>query len=294
VNYSLSRWSHLPYLTLEALDHFIKQALAEDIGPGDYSTLASIPVSAQGRAKLLCKSEGILAGVALAERIFTTYDPALKMEVLIAEGSPYTYGDVAYKIWGSSASILSCERLVLNCMQRMSAIATRTARLQGMIAHTNCRLLDTRKTTPNFRIAEKWAVAIGGGFNHRFGLYDMVMLKDNHIDFCGGIEKAILITQEYLKKHSLDLSIEVEVRNEHELTEALATGGIQRVLLDNMTPSEITSCLVLIGGKVESEASGGITEENLIAYAQTGVDYISSGSLIYAAGSLDLSLKAID
>lgn len=283
----------LAYLTHEHITHFIREALTEDIGPGDYSTLACFPPDERGRVKLLCKDDGILAGVEMARHILAYYDPEARMEILMQDGEAFKKGDIAFYVEANVQTLLSCERLLLNCMQRMSGIATHTRRLADKVAHTRCRLLDTRKTTPNFRLAEKWAVHIGGGTNHRFALYDMVMLKDNHIDFCGGISAAVSKTVDYLNTNSLDLKIEVEVRNMDELREAVSQPGVFRVLLDNMTPAQVAECVHFIQGRVETEASGGINETNLAAYAETGVDYVSLGTLTYGARPLDLSLKAI-
>lgn len=281
------------YLTQQALTEFIKSALREDVGDGDHSSLASIPADAQNQARLLVKGNGILAGVELAEMIFKEVDPNLKVEVLIKDGANVKVGDVALTVTGKAQSILTSERLVLNCMQRMSGIATYTNRLVKMLEGTNTRLLDTRKTTPNFRICEKWAVLIGGGQNHRYGLYDMVMLKDNHIDYAGGIEKAVKATQEYLKSKGKDLKIEVETRNIDEVKQAMEVGGIHRIMLDNMTPAQMKEAVQLIGGRYETEASGGITDETLREVAETGVDFISVGALTHSIKSIDLSLKAV-
>lgn len=281
------------YLTPEALSEFIKAALREDVGDGDHSSLASIPAEAQNQARLLVKGNGILAGVELAEMIFKAVDPNLNVEVLIKDGTRVNVGDVALTVSGKAQSILTSERLVLNCMQRMSGIATYTNRLVKMLEGTNTKLLDTRKTTPNFRICEKWAVLIGGGQNHRYGLYDMIMLKDNHVDYAGSIEKAVKATHEYLKRLGKDLKIEVETRNLDEVKQALAVGGIHRIMLDNMSPAQMKEAVALIGGKYETEASGGITDETLREVAETGVDFISVGALTHSIKSLDLSLKAI-
>jgi nicotinate-nucleotide pyrophosphorylase (carboxylating) len=281
------------YLTPQALTEFIQAALREDVGDGDHSSLASIPAEAQNQARLLVKDNGILAGVELAEMIFKEVDPNLKVEVLIKDGSSVKVGDVALTVSGKAQSILTSERLVLNCMQRMSGIATFTNRLVKMLEGTNTKLLDTRKTTPNFRICEKWAVLIGGGQNHRYGLYDMVMLKYNHVDYAGSIEKAVKATQEYLKRLGKDLKIEVETRNLDEVKQAMAVGGIHRIMLDNMTPAMMKEAVELIGGQYETEASGGITDETLREVAETGVDFISVGALTHSIKSLDLSLKAV-
>ena len=280
------------YLNEESITRFINAALLEDVGPGDYSTLASVPAGTQNQARLLIKDSGILAGVELALRIFQQVDPQLKIDTLLKDGASVQAGDIGLTVSGNARSILTAERLVLNCMQRMSGIATYTHYLNSLIKDTGARLLDTRKTTPNFRLPEKWAVAIGGGTNHRFGLYDMIMLKDNHIDYAGGITAAITSTQKYLKDQGLSLAIEVETRNLTEVEEALAAGGIQRILLDNMTPDVLKEAVRLIGDRCETEASGGITEESILEVARTGVNFISVGALTHSFKSLDISLKA--
>jgi nicotinate-nucleotide pyrophosphorylase (carboxylating) len=280
-------------LNYDLIDTIIREALNEDIGDGDHTSLATIPADAQGKAKLLVKENGIVAGVELAQRIFAIYDPSLKVEVFIQDGSPIKKGDIVLTVAGSSQSILATERLMLNFMQRMSGIATKARFLADKISHTNCRLLDTRKTTPNIRYMEKWAVRIGGAYNHRYALYDMIMIKDNHVDYAGGIRKAIEATQQYLKEKNLDLKIELEVRNFDELKEAIAVGGMDRIMLDNFTPENIKEALKLIPEHIETEASGGITEETIVAYAETGVDFISVGALTHSIKSLDLSLKAV-
>ncbi len=280
-------------LNYELIDRIIREALHEDIGDGDHTSLATIPADAQGKAKLLVKENGIVAGVELAQRIFALYDPSLQVEVFIQDGSPIQKGDIVLTVAGSSQSILATERLMLNFMQRMSGIATKARFLADKISHTNCRLLDTRKTTPNIRYMEKWAVRIGGAYNHRYALYDMIMIKDNHVDYAGGIKKAIEATHRYLKEKNLDLKIELEVRNFDELQEALAVGGMHRIMLDNFTPENIKEALKLIPEHIETEASGGITEETIVAYAETGVDFISVGALTHSIMSLDLSLKAV-
>ena len=280
-------------LNYDLIDTIIREALNEDIGDGDHTSLATIPADAQGKAKLLVKEDGILAGVELAQRIFAIYDPSLKVEVFIQDGSPIKKGDIVLTVAGSSQSILATERLMLNFMQRMSGIATKARFLADKISHTKCRLLDTRKTTPNIRYMEKWAVRIGGAYNHRYALYDMIMIKDNHVDYAGGIRKAIEATQQYLKEKNLDLKIELEVRNFDELKEALAVGGMHRIMLDNFKPENIKEALKLIPEHIETEASGGITDETIVAYAETGVDFISVGALTHSIKSLDLSLKAV-
>jgi nicotinate-nucleotide pyrophosphorylase (carboxylating) len=280
------------YLTEKSIAEFISRALAEDIGDGDHSSLASIPNDAQNQARLLVKGDGILAGVELAGYIFKQVDPELQVEVLLQDGAEVKYGDVALTVKGKAQSILTAERLVLNCMQRMSGIATYTHYLSSLIAGTKAKLLDTRKTTPNFRMMEKWAVLIGGGVNHRYGLYDMIILKDNHVDYAGGIREAIEATQRYLKEKGKDLRIEVETRNLEEVKEALDTGGIHRIMLDNMSPEMMREAVALIGGRFETEASGGITEATIGEVAKCGVDFISVGALTHSIKSMDLSLKA--
>jgi len=274
------------------IDKIIDNALREDIGEGDHSTLACVPEEAQGIAQLIVKENGILAGVELAERIFKRFDEKLEIEVLIKDGSEVNSGDIAFIVKGSSRSILSTERLVLNFMQRMSGIATQTNRIVKLIEGTNAKLLDTRKTTPGIRYIEKWAVRIGGGHNHRYALYDMIMLKDNHIDYAGSIKSAIERTHEYLKSTEKNLKIEIEVRNETELDEVLQIGGVDRIMLDNFTPNEIKRVLNKIPTRFETEASGGITEETIRSFAETGVNYISVGALTHSVKSLDMSLKA--
>ena len=280
------------YLTPQALQNFISSALSEDIGPGDYSSLASIPEGKQGKARLIIKDQGILAGVEMASLIFSAVDPRLTVQLLKKDGDQAEPGDIGLVVSGSSASILSAERLVLNCMQRMSAIATKTHQLTQLILHTKARLMDTRKTTPNFRLMEKWAVHIGGGLNHRFALYDMVMLKDNHVDFAGGIREAITRTKKYLSDNSLNLKIEIETRNLEEVGQVLEVGGVDFIMLDNMDYATMREAVQLIDGKYRTEASGGITEETLAAVAECGVDYISMGALTHSVSSLDISLKA--
>ncbi|MBT30125.1 MAG: nicotinate-nucleotide diphosphorylase (carboxylating) [Thalassobius sp.] len=281
------------YLSEENIDRFIAAALQEDIMDGDHSSLASVPAQAQNTANLLVKSEGIIAGVALAEKIFNKVDKDLSVETFVKDGDKVSFGDIAFKVSGKAQSILSSERLVLNCMQRMSGIATYTTELNQLIAGTNAKLLDTRKTTPNFRIAEKWAVKIGGGQNHRFGLFDMVMLKDNHVDFAGGIEAAINSTVAYLKENNLSLKIEIETRSLEEVKEVMRVGKVDIIMLDNMSPEIMSQALEIIDGEYVTEASGGITEETIRKVAETGIDYISVGALTHSAPSLDMSLKAV-
>ena len=281
-----------PYVTKEALKTFIKNALEEDIQDGDHSTLSTIPKDLQQKAKLLVKEDCILAGVELAEIIFKQFDRNLKIEVFIKDGEAAKVGDIAFYVEGSARSILSTERLVLNCMQRMSGIATLTHDWDSRLLGTKTKLLDTRKTTPNFRICEKWAVAIGGGTNHRYGLYDMIMLKDNHIDYNGSITNAVKMAKDYVKKSKKNLKIEVETRNLEEVEEAIKSGA-DRIMLDNMDIPTMKKAVELIKGKAESEASGGITREMLKEVASTGVDFISAGALTHSADNIDLSLKAV-
>lgn len=285
--------AHLHYLTEEALDFFIARALEEDLGSGDHSSLASIPKGKAASAVLKIKGDGVIAGLAVADRIFRKVDARLAIDWHTKDGDAVCFGETAFTVSGPASSIPSAERLVLNCMQRMSGIATYTASLKKLIAHTRCQLLDTRKTTPNFRICEKWAVAIGGGTNHRFGLYDMVMLKDNHVDYAGGVEAAIDATRTYLQQNQLELKIEIETRNLNEVRRVLSHGGVDRIMLDNFAIPQLSEAVGLINRKVETEASGGITEETIALVAETGVDFISVGALTHSVKSLDLSLKAI-
>ncbi len=279
-------------MNTKELDQFISQALYEDIRTGDYSSLASIDKNAKSKAKLLVKDEGILCGIEVAKAIIHQVDKTLEMEQLLKDGDAIKYGDIAFYLHGNAISILSAERLILNCMQRMSGIATQTKKYADAIAHTNCKVIDTRKTTPNMRFLEKYAVTVGGGANHRFGLYDMIMLKDNHIDFCGGITKAILKTKTYLEENNLNLKIEVETRSIKDVEEVLQCGGIDRIMLDNYTPEQCVQAVAIINHQYEIEASGGITLDTIVAYAETGVDFISVGALTHSVRSLDLSLKA--
>ena len=281
-----------PYLTPEALTTFIRTALAEDVGDGDHSALAAIPAEALNRAHLRVKGEGVLAGVMLAGLIFAQVDPALQVAVQLPDGTRVRHGDIAFTVEGPARSILTAERLVLNCMQRMSGIATYTAHLTSLLAGTHARLLDTRKTTPNFRLCEKWAVLIGGGVNHRYGLFDMIMLKDNHVDYAGGVAAAVQATKDYLQATRRQLPIVLETRNLAEVQQALATGGVDRIMLDNMSPAQLREAVALVAGRVPLEASGGITEQTLAEVAATGVDFISVGALTHSASILDLSLKA--
>ena len=275
------------------LDIIIKNAIREDVGDGDLSSLSCIPKTATGKEKLLVKEDGIIAGVEAAKKVFDFVDPSLKIETFIEDGTPVKYGDIVFHVEGSSLSILKAERLVLNIMQRMSAVATKTAFYVDIVKGLGTKILDTRKTTPGIRVLEKWAVKIGGGENHRFGLYDMVMLKDNHLDFAGGITSAIEQTIAYLKNNNLDIRIEVEARNLEEVEEIVSVGGVHRIMLDNFSYADTRSAVEFIDGKFETESSGGITEETLRNYAECGVDYISVGALTHSVSSMDLSLKAM-
>ena len=275
---------------IENLNELIASALREDIGDGDHSTLACIPAEAEGSAKIWAKADGIICGCEVGRQVFSMVDPTLKVEVKKEDGSEVRRGDTVMMVYGHSASILTAERTVLNFMQRMSGIATETHRMVDMLDGLNTRLLDTRKTTPNMRLLEKYAGACGGGTNHRIGLYDMVMLKDNHIDFAGGIEAAIDRTHEYLKAKGKNLKIEIEVRSMDELERVMAHGGVDRIMLDNFDTATLRKAVERIGGKYETEASGGITEKTLREYAETRVDFISVGALTHHIKSLDLSL----
>ena len=275
------------------LEGIIKNGIREDIGEGDHSSLACIPEDARGKAKLLVKEEGIIAGVEFAKMIFQEVDPDLQIETFIADGDTVNVGDIVFFVTGSSQSILKAERLVLNAMQRMSAIATKTHKFVDVLKGTKTRILDTRKTTPGIRAIEKWAVTIGGGVNHRFALYDMIMLKDNHIDFAGGVDKAIKMTKDYLSENNLDLKIIVEARNMDEIKLILDHQGIHRILIDNFNYEETEKSVKLIAGQCETESSGGITLRTARKYAECGVDYISSGALTHSVYNMDLSLKAI-
>lgn len=274
------------------LDIIITNAIREDVGDGDHSSLACIPASAQGKAKLLVKDEGIIAGVEFAKMVFQYVDPDLKIETLLNDGDPVKYGDIVFTVHGSSQSILKAERLVLNAMQRMSAIATKTRFFADLLVGTQAKILDTRKTTPGIRAIEKWAVKIGGGENHRFALYDMIMLKDNHIDFAGGITRAIEKTQQYLKDNQKDLKIIVEARDLNEVKEILQSKGVFRILLDNFDYAMTKEAVQLIGDQCQTESSGNINEKTVRAYADCGVNYISSGALTHSVYNMDLSLKA--
>lgn len=275
------------------LDLIITNAIREDVGDGDHSSLACIPSDAKGKAKLLVKEDGIIAGVEFAKMIFAFVDKDLVIETFIQDGSEVKVGDIVFHVFGSSQSILKAERLVLNSMQRMSAIATKTKFFVDLLKGTDTIILDTRKTTPGIRAIEKWAVKLGGGENHRFALYDMVMLKDNHIDFAGGMSKAILKTQAYLKENNLDLKIIVEARDLKEVQEILDTKGVYRILLDNFSFEQTRAAVALIGNQTLTESSGNINEKTIRTYAECGVDYISSGALTHSVYNMDLSLKAI-
>jgi len=280
-------------MTTDPLEKFIADALLEDIGSGDHTTLACIPSSAVGKAVLLVKQEGIIAGVQVACKVFAAFDPTLTIEVYIPDGTRIKPGDQAFIVTGKQQSILQTERLVLNILQRMSGIATRTALFVEQISGTPAKILDTRKTTPNMRFLEKEAVRIGGGYNHRMGLYDMILIKDNHIDYAGGIKPALNRTISYLNANNLNLKIEIEARNLEDVREILGHGKVNRILLDNFTPKRLGQAIHLIGGQVETEVSGGITLENIRDYALTGVDFISVGGLTHQIFSIDMSLKAI-
>lgn len=278
---------------LDNLDELIKLWFAEDIGDGDHTTLSSITADAMGKQQLIIKEEGIVAGIEVAKRVFAAFDPELKMTQYLHDGDHVKPGDIAFVVEGRTQSLLQTERLMLNIMQRMSGVATRTAEYVKLVEGTKCRVLDTRKTTPGLRMLEKEAVRIGGGCNHRIGLFDMILLKDNHVDFAGGISNAIRRAQEYLKEKGKNLKIEIEVRSFDELNEALATGGIDRIMLDNFSPADTRRAVEIIGGRVEVESSGGITYDTLREYAECGVDVISVGALTHSVKSLDMSFKAV-
>jgi nicotinate-nucleotide pyrophosphorylase (carboxylating) len=275
------------------LHGFLRDALHEDVGDGDHTTLSTIPADAQGSARLLVKDNGVLSGVSIAREVFKLVDSELEFEPLIHDGAQIHPGDIAFLLHGKSASITIGERLALNIMQRMSGIATKTARINQLIAHTSCKLLDTRKTTPGFRYFEKLAVQHGGGVNHRFGLYDMILVKDNHVDYCGGVRQALDNVKAYLAQTGKNLKVEVEARNMEEIKSILESQIAFRILLDNFTPQAMQEAVDFIGGRLLTEASGGITEVNIVDYANTGVDFISMGALTHQIASLDLSLKAI-
>jgi len=280
-------------LDKQLIDQFIINALQEDVGDGDHTSLATIPADTTGKAKLLVKDNGILAGIELAAEIFHVVDPKLKLDIFLKDGAKIKYGDIAFEVEGNAQSILKAERLVLNCMQHMSGIATVTGEIVDVLRGTNTKVLDTRKTTPGMRYLEKWAVRIGGGVNHRFGLYDMILIKDNHVDYAGGIRQAIESAQAYLKEKNKKLAIEIEVRNLDELDQVLQTGGVDRIMLDNFNFNDLRDAVDVIEGRYITEASGGITIDNIREYADCGVDYISVGALTHSVRSLDLSLKAV-
>lgn len=275
------------------LDNFLKYAIAEDVGDGDHTSLSTIPADATGRAKLLVKDNGIIAGIEIAKRVFELIDAQLKFEKILNDGDQVKHGDIAFYVEGSSRSIVTAERLALNIMQRMSGIATQTQKITQMMAGTSCKLLDTRKTTPGFRYFEKLAVKLGGGVNHRIGLYDMILVKDNHIDYAGGVHQALHKIKDYLQQTGKDLKIEVEARSIDDVKLILEENIAFRILLDNFKPEDLKTAVALINGRVQTEASGGITEANVREYAETGVDYISMGALTHQIKSLDLSLKAV-
>ena len=274
-------------------EQLISLWFAEDIGDGDHTTLSCIPATAIGKSQLIIKENGVLAGVEVAREIFRAFDPELKMTVFIHDGAEVKVGDIAFVVEGKIQSLLQTERLMLNIMQRMSGVATRTREYVKALEGTKTRVLDTRKTTPGLRLLEKEAVKIGGGVNHRIGLYDMILLKDNHVDFAGGIDKAILRAQDYLKEKGKDLKIEIEVRNFDELAQVMAVGGVHRIMLDNFTPENTRKAVDIIAGKYETESSGGITFATLKEYAECGVDFISVGALTHSVKSLDMSFKAL-
>lgn len=275
------------------LKSFINNALAEDVGNGDHTSLSTIPETQRGKAKLLIKEKGIIAGVAIALEIFKAVDPDLQVEVFINDGQSVNSGDIAFIVSGSVHSILKAERLVLNTLQRMSGIATKTNKIVKLLENTKTKVLDTRKTTPGLRLLEKLSVKIGGGVNHRFGLYDMILIKDNHVDYAGGIKNAIHSALDYLKNNNIQIPIEIEVRNLQELAQVIDVGSVDRILLDNFDFPTLKKAVELINGKFISEASGGITEENVLEYAKCGVDFVSMGALTHSVKSLDMSLKAI-
>ncbi|MDI9879532.1 carboxylating nicotinate-nucleotide diphosphorylase [Flectobacillus longus] len=280
------------YLEPTYIKNFIQNALTEDVGDGDHTSLSTVPHDAIGRARLLVKDKGILAGVELAKMIFAEVDPELQVTTILEDGIAIDRGQIVLTVEGRSQSILKAERLVLNCMQRMSGIATYTRSMVNLIEGTNAKLLDTRKTTPNFRLCEKWACKIGGAVNHRYALFDMILIKDNHVDYAGGIANAIRQANEYLVKTGKNLQIEIEVRNLEELQQVLAIGQVNRIMLDNFSFENLREAVRLIDGKYLTEASGGINETTIRQYAECGVDYISSGALTHQIKSLDLSLKA--
>lgn len=275
------------------LKEFIKQSLAEDCGAGDFTTLGCVASNKKGKAQLLVKENGVIAGIELAEIIFRQLEEWITFEKKLNDGDKVKKGDVAFIVNGHAQTLLTAERLVLNCMQRMSGIATETSKFVEAVKGTGAKILDTRKTTPLNRLIEKWAVRIGGGYNHRFGLFDMIMIKDNHVDYAGGIKPAIHAASLYLRQNNLFLDIEIETRNIEEVKQVLATGQVKRIMLDNFSPSLLKEAIALINKKYETEASGGITLQNIMQYAETGVDFISTGTITHSVKSIDLSLKAI-
>ncbi|MBY0244415.1 MAG: carboxylating nicotinate-nucleotide diphosphorylase [Sphingobacteriaceae bacterium] len=279
-------------MDLESIYNFIKNAIAEDLGDGDHTALATIPKDVEGKARLIIKEDGILAGVELAVLIFKQVDERLNVDVLLHDGAKVVYGDIALTVEGSTHSILIAERLVLNCMQRMSGIATKTHKIGSLLAPFSTQVLDTRKTIPGLRLLDKWAVRIGGGVNHRIGLYDMILIKDNHVDFSGGISNAIIAANQYIKTNHKALEIEIEVRNLDELAQVLAVGKVNRIMLDNFSFEDLTQAVKIVNGKFATEASGGITEQNVVDYAKCGVDFVSMGELTHSVKCLDMSLKA--
>lgn len=276
----------------QIIENFIKNAIAEDLGDGDHTSLSTIPADAIGKAQLIVKEPGILAGVELALEIFSHIDSNLLVNVFLLDGTPVKYGDIAFTVDGNTHSILLAERLVLNCMQRMSGIATKTNRIVKLLEPFNTQILDTRKTTPGLRYLEKLAVKIGGGVNHRIGLYDMILIKDNHVDYAGGITNAIQAANAYLKNNNKQLDIEIEVRNFEELDQVLATGNVNRIMLDNFSPENLKKAVEIVDHRFTTEASGGIIEEDITEFAASGVDFISMGALTHSVKSLDMSLKA--
>ncbi|MFC1732821.1 carboxylating nicotinate-nucleotide diphosphorylase [candidate division KSB1 bacterium] len=275
------------------IDQIISEALHEDIGNGDHTSLSTIPNESIGKAQLLVKEDGVLAGVEIAQKVFMKVDPEIQINILINDGSHIKKGDIIFVVEGRSISIVMAERLALNFMQRMSGIATATNKMVSKLQGLNCKVLDTRKTTPLLRELEKMAVRLGGGDNHRMGLYDMILIKDNHIDFAGGIKNAIYSTKEYLNKHKLNIKIEIEARNLNEVKEIISVGGIDRIMLDNFSYPELRKTVQMINGKYETEASGGITLDTVLEYAKCGVDFVSVGSLTHHINSIDMSLKAV-
>jgi len=277
----------------QLIDELISLALREDIGDGDHTTLSCIPSTLQGKAQLIIKQDGILCGVDVAKRVFELFDPSLKMTVFIKDGTPVKKGDIAFMVEGPSVSILQCERLTLNFMQRLSGVSTQTKAYVDLLKGTHTKILDTRKTTPGMRLLEKYAVKMGGGENHRIGLYDMILIKDNHIDFAGGVVEALDKTNAYLKEKAKDLKIVIEARTMDDISKIITYGGVFRILIDNFTPEQTKEAIKLIAGKCKTESSGGITFETIRAYAEAGVDYISVGALTHQIRSLDMSLKAV-